>query len=53
PPEPLTKSNDTLAEEIVEFMRDAWNLHVPNLIISVTGGAKYFIETLGFSLFDP
>ncbi|CAF1486573.1 unnamed protein product [Didymodactylos carnosus] len=42
PPEPLTKSNDTLAEEIVEFMRDAWNLHVPNLIISVTGGAKYF-----------
>ncbi|CAF1221434.1 unnamed protein product [Didymodactylos carnosus] len=30
------------AENIVQFMRDAWNLQVPNLIISVTGGAKYF-----------
>ena len=30
------------AAEIIDFMRDAWKLPVPELIISVTGGAKLF-----------
>ncbi|CAF1285285.1 unnamed protein product [Adineta steineri] len=30
------------AAEIVDFMRTAWNLPSPELIISVTGGAKLF-----------
>lgn len=30
------------AAEIVDFMRNAWKLPVPELIISVTGGAKLF-----------
>lgn len=30
------------AAAIVDFMRNAWKLPVPDLIISVTGGAKLF-----------
>lgn len=30
------------AAEIVDFMRNAWKLPIPELIISVTGGAKFF-----------
>ena len=30
------------ATEIVDFMRNAWKLPTPELIISVTGGAKLF-----------
>lgn len=30
------------AAEIVDFMREAWKLPTPNLIISVTGGAALF-----------
>ncbi|CAF3724318.1 unnamed protein product [Adineta steineri] len=33
---------DTNAETIVEFMKEAWHLPTPDLIISVTGGAKHF-----------
>jgi len=27
---------------VVQYMREAWNLPTPDLIISVTGGAKHF-----------
>ncbi|CAF1660613.1 unnamed protein product, partial [Didymodactylos carnosus] len=30
------------AKEFVQFMRDAWGLVTPELIISVTGGARFF-----------
>ena len=33
------------AAEIVHFMQNAWNLPIPELIISVTGGAKFFSIT--------
>ena len=35
-------SLDTSAETVVRFMRDGWCLTTPDLIISVTGGAKSF-----------
>lgn len=31
----------TDAETVVKFMKDGWNLKAPDLIISVTGGAKH------------
>ncbi|CAF1136823.1 unnamed protein product, partial [Didymodactylos carnosus] len=34
-------SQRSLAWHIVQFMRTAWNLPTPELIISVTGGAKF------------
>lgn len=43
--EPLVEKQTELpstASKIVDFMRKAWKLPVPNLIISVTGGARYF-----------
>ncbi len=33
---------DTNAETVVRFMREGWRLPTPDLIISVTGGAKNF-----------
>jgi len=33
---------DTSAETVVQFMKDGWRLPTPDLIISVTGGAKSF-----------
>jgi len=33
---------DTTADKVVQFMKDGWNLPTPDLIISVTGGAKNF-----------
>lgn len=33
-------SLETSAETVVRFMQEAWNLPKPDLIISVTGGAK-------------
>ena len=35
-------SLNTNAEKIVRFMREGWGLSTPDLIISVTGGAKSF-----------
>ncbi len=35
-------SLDTKAETVVKFMRKGWDLPTPDLIISVTGGAKSF-----------
>lgn len=32
----------TQATEIVDFMRNAWKLPVPELIISIAGGARFF-----------
>jgi hypothetical protein len=32
----------TDAKTVVRFMRQAWRLPTPDLIISVTGGAKHF-----------
>ena len=31
----------TDAKAVVKFMKDAWHLPTPDLIISITGGAKY------------
>jgi hypothetical protein len=31
----------TDAETVVKFMTEAWHLRTPDLIISITGGAKY------------
>jgi len=31
----------TDAETVIKFMREAWHLPTPDLIISITGGAKY------------
>jgi len=33
---------DTSAETVVKFMKTGWRLPTPDLIISVTGGAKSF-----------
>jgi hypothetical protein len=33
---------NTLSDKIIKLMRDGWHLPLPNLIISVTGGAKHF-----------
>ncbi len=30
----------TDAETVVKFMKEGWSLHTPDLIISITGGAK-------------
>lgn len=35
-------SLETSAETVVRFLRDGWCLPTPDLIISVTGGAKSF-----------
>jgi transient receptor potential cation channel subfamily M protein 8 len=32
---------DTKADKVVQFMKEAWRLRTPDLIISITGGAKY------------
>jgi hypothetical protein len=32
---------ETDAETVVKFMKEAWCLRTPDLIISITGGAKY------------
>jgi transient receptor potential cation channel subfamily M protein 8 len=32
---------NTTADNIVKFMQDGWGLKTPDLIISVTGGAKH------------
>lgn len=32
---------DTKPGVVLEFLRDAWHLQRPNLIISITGGAKF------------
>ncbi len=34
---------DTSAETVVKFMKTGWRLPTPDLIISVTGGAKSFV----------
>ncbi len=36
-------SLNTNAETVVKFMKEGWRLPTPDLIISVTGGAKSFI----------
>ncbi|XP_069496552.1 transient receptor potential cation channel subfamily M member 2-like isoform X2 [Ambystoma mexicanum] len=36
-------SHDTPPEDLFKMMRDEWDLSVPNLLLSVTGGAKDFI----------
>ena len=33
---------DINAEKVVQFMKEGWGLTPPDLIISVTGGAKEF-----------
>jgi hypothetical protein len=33
---------NTPSDKIVTFMKDGWELSPPNLIISITGGAKSF-----------
>ncbi|MGH0117510.1 UNVERIFIED_CONTAM: hypothetical protein FKN15_038030 [Acipenser sinensis] len=35
-------SSDTKPDTLYKLMRDHWGLNVPNLLISVTGGAKNF-----------
>ncbi|CAF1628769.1 unnamed protein product, partial [Didymodactylos carnosus] len=42
---PPVKMDKTHAEEIVSFMKEAWKLKTPELIISVTGGAALFKTT--------
>ncbi len=32
---------DTNVETVVKFMKEAWHLPTPDLIISITGGAKH------------
>jgi hypothetical protein len=34
---------DTTADQVVRFMQQGWRLPTPDLIISVTGGAKSFV----------
>ncbi len=41
-PQYIRLSLDTRAETVVRFMREGWSLPRPDLIISVTGGAKNF-----------
>ena len=36
-------SHDTDVQLILKLMLDRWNLEIPNLVISVTGGAKSFV----------
>ncbi|KXJ08257.1 Transient receptor potential cation channel subfamily M member 7 [Exaiptasia diaphana] len=36
-------SHDTDANKVLDLMLKRWNLEVPNLVISVTGGAKSFV----------
>ncbi|KAJ1121114.1 hypothetical protein NDU88_009242 [Pleurodeles waltl] len=36
-------SQDVPPDALYGMMKDEWNLHVPNLLLSVTGGAKDFI----------
>lgn len=36
-------SHDTDANHLIELMLKRWDLEVPNLVISVTGGAKSFV----------
>ena len=36
-------SHDTDVQLIVNFMKKEWKLKIPNLVISVTGGAKSFV----------
>ena len=36
-------SHDTEASRIMDLMLQRWSLEVPNLVISVTGGAKSFV----------
>ena len=36
-------SHDTDVQLILKLMLERWNLEIPNLVISVTGGAKSFV----------
>ena len=36
-------SHDTDVQVILQLMLERWNLEIPNLVISVTGGAKSFV----------
>ena len=36
-------SNDTDVHDILDFMITKWQLKIPSLVISVTGGAKSFV----------
>lgn len=35
-------SDDTKAEDVIRLMTEKWELELPTLVISVTGGAKSF-----------